>query len=162
MIAGAERRCKSDHSSVHAIIQCKLSWSWGWMITTFLRSSMPSLKMQMSDSPPCSPPLRPPPPPLHSWSLLFDLFIFNVGEPDGTMASFITEAAFPLPAPWSPPESLIHQAALMWPGHGGLALLRKGNTERVILLGQTGSSYRFLTRYRNIYRVKRCQAKNKN
>ena len=25
------------------------------MITTFLRSSMPSLKMQMSDSPPCSP-----------------------------------------------------------------------------------------------------------
>ena len=39
------------------------------------------------------------------------------------MVSFITGTVFPLPAPCSPPESFIHQAALMWPGHGELVLL---------------------------------------
>lgn len=50
MIERTERRCRSDH----ATIQCKINHhcsSWGWMIT-FLQSSMPGLKMQMSDSPP--------------------------------------------------------------------------------------------------------------
>lgn len=112
--------------SEHAIMRCRILHhcsNCGWMITTFFQSSMPSLKMQMSDSPP--PPLSPSPLLLHSWSLHFDLFIFYVGEPDRTMASFITEAAFPLPAPHCPPESLIHQADLMWPGHGGLVLLKE-------------------------------------
>lgn len=113
---GAERRWRSDLRSDHAKIQCKILHhcsNCGWMITTFLQSSMSSLKMQMSDSPPSPPsPLL-----LHSWSLLFDLFIFYVGEPGRTMASFITEAVFPLPAPCSPPESLIYvpgQSDVTW------------------------------------------------
>lgn len=93
-----------------------------WWMITFLQSSMASLKMQMSDSPSLSPPF------LHSWSLLFDLFIFYVGEPESTMVSFINKAVFPLPGPCGPPEFLVYQATLMWPGHAGPALL--GNRKK--------------------------------
>lgn len=143
-----ERESRSDLRSAHAIIQCRILHhciNWGWMITTFLKSSMPSLKMQMSDSHGHPTPSTPSSPPLLISPLWFIHFLCWRARQDNGV--FHKWGCVPTTSTLQSPRAPHQPGSLIWPGHGGLVLMkhRKRNNIRS-----------------NVYSAKHCQVGKDN
>ncbi len=123
---------------------------------------MPSLKCRCQIT---SPHFPPSPPLLHSWSPLFDLFIFYVGEPDRTMVSFISEACVPTTSTLKSPRvpHLAGWSDVTWSWRTGSTLeWRKQQKKVVVSIGSHRQWVLYIRHYGDVYLEKHCQAEKTN